>query len=180
MLPKSAPGEAVGYTLRRWEALYRHTEAGYLEASNNFAGQCMRPVAVGRKAFLFAGSERAGPTPDVSTTPAAGQFGWAMEESRRARPRNLRTVELTKRVLTLLLKYGYPWPDVAEKLRNSKAAKGYHDVPIDAYWIEMMLADIVRSAKEINSAALLQELDALCSVLDCALESRPRIHLVSM
>lgn len=94
--------------------------------------------------------------------------------------RNLRTVELTKRECTLLLKYGYPWPDVAERLRKSRPVKGYHCVPIDAYWIEMMLADIVRSAKEINSAALLQELDALCSVLDCALESRPRIHLVSM
>jgi len=46
--------------LRHWDALCRYTEAGYLEASNNFAEQCMRPVAVGRKAFLFVGSERAG------------------------------------------------------------------------------------------------------------------------
>lgn len=60
VLPKSALGEAVGYTLRHWGALCRYTEAGYLEASNNFAEQCMRPVAVGRKAFLFVGSERAG------------------------------------------------------------------------------------------------------------------------
>jgi transposase len=60
VLPKSALGEAVGYTLRHWEALCRYTDAGYLEASNNFAEQCMRPVAVGRKAFLFVGSERAG------------------------------------------------------------------------------------------------------------------------
>jgi hypothetical protein len=43
----------------------------------------------------------------------------------------------------------------------------------------MMLADVVRSAKEINSPTLLEELDALCSVLDCALENRPRIHVVS-
>jgi hypothetical protein len=94
--------------------------------------------------------------------------------------RNLRTVELTKRELTLLLKYGYPWPDEAEKLRASRAVKGYHRVPIDAYWIEMMLADVVRSAKEISSTSLLEELDALCSVLDCALEDRPRLHVVSM
>lgn len=60
VLPKSALGEAVGYSLRHWQALCRYTEAGYLEASNNFAEQCMRPVAVGRKAFLFVGSERAG------------------------------------------------------------------------------------------------------------------------
>jgi hypothetical protein len=94
--------------------------------------------------------------------------------------KNLRTVELTTRERALLLKYGYPWPDVAESLRSAKAVKGYHRVPIDAYWIEMMQADIVRSAKEIGSPGLLEELDALCSVLDCALESRRRIHSVSM
>ena len=94
--------------------------------------------------------------------------------------KNLRAVEVTTRERTLLLKYGYPWPDVAERLRDSKAVKGYHRVPFDAYWIEMMLADIVRSAKEIRSPALLEELDALCSALDCALENRPRIHSVSM
>src|ERR1700722_18948660 len=94
--------------------------------------------------------------------------------------RNLRTVELTKRERTLLLKYGYPWPDVAETLRDSKAVRGFHRVPIDAYWIEMMLADVERAAKEINSPSLLEELDDLCSVLDCALENRPLIHVVSM
>ena len=62
VLPKSALGEAVGYTLRHWDALCRYTEAGYLEASNNFAERCMRPVALGRNAFLFVGSERAGHT----------------------------------------------------------------------------------------------------------------------
>jgi hypothetical protein len=60
VLPKSGLGEAIGYALRHWEALCRYTEAGHLEASNNFAERCMRPVAVGRKAFLFVGSERAG------------------------------------------------------------------------------------------------------------------------
>jgi hypothetical protein len=60
VLPKSGLGEAVGYALRHWEALCRYTEAGHLEASNNFAERCMRPVALGRKAFLFVGSERAG------------------------------------------------------------------------------------------------------------------------
>ena len=60
MPPKSALGEAISYTLRHWEALCRYTETGYLEASNNFAERCMRQVAVGRKAFLFVGCERAG------------------------------------------------------------------------------------------------------------------------
>jgi hypothetical protein len=60
VLPKSALGVAVNYTLRNWEALCRYTEAGYLEPDNNYAEQCLRPVAVGRKSFLFVGSERAG------------------------------------------------------------------------------------------------------------------------
>ena len=46
--------------MRHWSALTRFTEAGHLDASNNYAERCMRAVAVGRKAFLFVGSERAG------------------------------------------------------------------------------------------------------------------------
>lgn len=46
--------------MKHWSALTRFTEAGYLDASSNFAEQLMRSVAVGRKAFLFVGSEHAG------------------------------------------------------------------------------------------------------------------------
>lgn len=60
VLPKSALGQAVSYALKNWDALTRYTEHGKLEADNNYAERCMRPVAVGRKAFLFVGSERAG------------------------------------------------------------------------------------------------------------------------
>jgi len=78
-----------------------------------------------------------------------------------ARGRNLRTVELTPREARVLLQYGYPFAEQEQKLRDSKAAKGCHRVPTDAYWIEMMLADLVRSAREIRSRALLEELDEL-------------------
>ena len=60
VLPKDSLGIAVNYALKHWEALTNFTQAGHLEASNNYAERCMRPVAVGRKAFLFVGSERAG------------------------------------------------------------------------------------------------------------------------
>lgn len=60
VLPKDSLGEAVHYALKHWTALTRFTEAGHLDASNNFAERCMRAVAIGRKAFLFVGSERAG------------------------------------------------------------------------------------------------------------------------
>ena len=46
--------------MNHWSALTRFTEAGHLDASHNDAERCMRAVAVGRKAFLFVGSERAG------------------------------------------------------------------------------------------------------------------------
>jgi transposase len=60
VLPKDTFGIAVNYALKHWDALTNFTKAGHLEASNNFAERCMRTVAVGRKAFLFVGSERAG------------------------------------------------------------------------------------------------------------------------
>jgi len=60
VLPRSALGTAVIYTLKNWNALCRYTEEGFLEMDNNTAERCMRPIALGRKNFLFVGSERAG------------------------------------------------------------------------------------------------------------------------
>lgn len=60
VLPKSALGAAIVYTLRNWDALCRYTHEGYLEIDNNTAERHMRPVALGRKNFLFVGSERGG------------------------------------------------------------------------------------------------------------------------
>jgi hypothetical protein len=60
VLPKDSLGIAVNYALKHWDALTTFIKAGHLDASNNYAERCMRPVAVGRKAFLFVGSERAG------------------------------------------------------------------------------------------------------------------------
>lgn len=83
--------------------------------------------------------------------------------------RDIRIVELTSREIVLLLEYGYPFPEHERRLRASKAVKGLHRVRIGAYWIELMLADLVRSAKEIGSGSLLQEIDALYSALQYAL-----------
>ena len=60
VLPRSALGTAIIYTLKNWDALCRYTEEGFLEMDNNTAERCMRPIALGRKNFLFVGSERAG------------------------------------------------------------------------------------------------------------------------
>lgn len=85
--------------------------------------------------------------------------------------RDLRTVELTTREVSLLLKYGYPFADEERKLRASQPEGDIHRVRLGAYWIELMLGDLVRSAKEIRSPRLLDELDELYSVLEYSLNS---------
>jgi hypothetical protein len=85
-------------------------------------------------------------------------------------------LQLTTRELKLVLKYGYPFPEEAELLRKSPARNGMHLVHIDQYWISMWIADIVRSAKEIRSQILLEELDSLCDVLENAEQKNPRVR----
>lgn len=60
VLPQSALGTAVAYMLRNWRPLRRFTSDGRLEIDNNRVERCIRPVALGRKNWLFAGSERGG------------------------------------------------------------------------------------------------------------------------
>lgn len=54
--PKSPLGEAIGYTLPRWGKLSLYTTEGYLLIDNNLIENAIRPVAIGRKNYLFAGS----------------------------------------------------------------------------------------------------------------------------
>ena len=58
-LPRSALGRAVNYTTLRWEKLTRFTEDGRIELDNNLVENAIRPLALGRKNYLFAGSHRA-------------------------------------------------------------------------------------------------------------------------
>jgi transposase len=60
VLPKSPMGTAVGYALGNRAALTRFTEAGYLQIDNNASERALRAVAVGRKNYLFAGSDAGG------------------------------------------------------------------------------------------------------------------------
>ena len=52
--------KAIDYSLRRWEALSRYATAGNLPIDNNPAENSIRPIALGRKNWLFLGSQRAG------------------------------------------------------------------------------------------------------------------------
>jgi transposase len=58
-LPKSDIGEALAYSIKRWETLSRYTENGMLNIDNNPVENSIRPVALGRKNYLFAGSHEA-------------------------------------------------------------------------------------------------------------------------
>lgn len=60
VLPKSPLGQAIGYVFGQWEALCRYTEDGALEADNNRAERGLRRVAIGRKNWMFAGSDAGG------------------------------------------------------------------------------------------------------------------------
>jgi transposase len=62
VLPKSPMAEAVGYALNNWTALKRYTEAGFLSIDNNVAEREMKRIAIGRKNWLFVGSDRGGRT----------------------------------------------------------------------------------------------------------------------
>ena len=56
----SATARAIDYSVKRWVALTRYIDDGRLPADNNWIENQIRPVAVGRSNWLFAGSLRAG------------------------------------------------------------------------------------------------------------------------
>src|SRR5690606_19689234 len=51
---------ALDYSLKRWAALTRYLGDGRLPIDNNWIENQIRPIALGRKNWLFAGSQRAG------------------------------------------------------------------------------------------------------------------------
>lgn len=57
--PKSAIGKALAYSIERWKRLSLYTSNGMLNIDNNPVENSIRPVALGRKNYLFAGSHEA-------------------------------------------------------------------------------------------------------------------------
>ena len=57
---KSETAAAIRYAISRWRALTRYTDDGLLEIDNSAAERALRAVALGRKNFLFAGSDHGG------------------------------------------------------------------------------------------------------------------------
>jgi transposase len=65
VLPKSPEGQAMAYALSNWAALVRYCEDGNLEIDNNGAERSLRGVVVGRKNWMFFGSDNGGRTAAV-------------------------------------------------------------------------------------------------------------------
>jgi hypothetical protein len=55
-------GEAIRYTLSNWQALNRDIKDGELAIDNSASECAIRPIAIGRKNWLFAGSDTGGRT----------------------------------------------------------------------------------------------------------------------
>ncbi len=62
VLPKSPMGEAISYALNHFPALRRYVEAGYIPIDNNGSENELRHVVLGRKNYLFVGSNAGGLT----------------------------------------------------------------------------------------------------------------------
>jgi transposase len=61
-IPKSPIGQAIGYARSNWRALERYAAHGFLDIDNNASERAMKHVVLGRKNWLFAGSDNGGRT----------------------------------------------------------------------------------------------------------------------
>jgi len=75
-VPKSPLGKAIAFTLDRWPCPARYIDEGSMPIDNNAIERSIRPIAVGRKNWLFAGSPRGGH--------AAATFFTLLESCRRS------------------------------------------------------------------------------------------------
>jgi hypothetical protein len=57
---KSGIAKAIKYSLTHWQALTRYCEDGRIEVDNNTAERSIRPLVLGRRNYLFAGSDGGG------------------------------------------------------------------------------------------------------------------------
>ena len=67
-LPQSPMRQAINYTLGLWKELNNYLKDGRLPIDNNLAENAIRAIALGRKNWLFVGSEKGGHTAAVLMT----------------------------------------------------------------------------------------------------------------
>jgi len=112
---KSDTAVAVRYALGRWEALLRYCDNGRLEIDNNAAERALRVVALGRKNFLFAGSDGGG----ESAAAMYSLIGTAkLTDSTRKLPAQ-RTVSHRRFIPSNRIEELLPWSVAAEAAAHS-------------------------------------------------------------
>jgi transposase len=82
VLPRSPIGKAMAYSLNRWDQLTAYLNDGRLEIDNNSIENAIRPLALGRKNYLFAGSH------DAAKRAAAAYSFFAMCKKEGVNPYN--------------------------------------------------------------------------------------------
>jgi transposase len=70
----SGTAKAMDYTLKRWDALARYAGTGHLPIDNNAVENDIRPIAVGKKNWLFAGKQPAAPSLILFAKPPSSVF----------------------------------------------------------------------------------------------------------
>jgi transposase len=78
-LPKSQYGKAIAYALNHWPELRRFTENGVLEIDNNISERTLRLCAIGRKNWMFLGSDRGGETAAICFSILANAKRYSIE-----------------------------------------------------------------------------------------------------
>lgn len=91
---------------------------------------------------------------------------------------DLKSVQLTQREVNLLLRYGYPFEEIQAQLNACKNRQGTHTLKISDFDLSHLIGDLVYSAKKINDDDLLEELDAVCSVLENAEHHATRVRAI--
>lgn len=71
-LPKTQFCKAISYALNQWEALLLYASDGRLEIDNNSSERTLRPCAIGRRNWMFFGSDRGGETAAIRMSILAG------------------------------------------------------------------------------------------------------------
>lgn len=78
-------------------------------------------------------------------------------------------VEISGREASLIIQYGYPFPDHESIFEEIAGKEGFHQVVLGKFWLEMIVGDLSRSIREVGNPALQEELDSLCDILESAM-----------
>lgn len=110
VLPASLIGKAINYTVGQWPRLERYINDGQFEIDNNLVENAIRPIALGRKNYLFAGSHE-----------AAGRAAMVYSLMATAKHHNINPTEYLEFVLSKIS--DFPYRQVSDLLPQNWKAK---------------------------------------------------------